>query len=195
MNDLDLVNAALRLVGENRIETLDNTVNSALISTANEFLPRVKAACLRAHDWNCARRRRALVAVTNDSLEEWAYAYRVPVDCLAVRRFVGSDDFTRGASFAVELGNDDESILYCNVVDAKIVYTAEFTNVGGWDSLLYDACSARLALEFAATFAREIRWIEAMWKLWIQKTDEAVGVNSSEGGDERLYSNALAEVR
>ena len=136
-----------------------------------------------------------MVEVTNDSLGEWLYAYRVPVDCLAVRRFVGGDDILKGDSFAVELGADDERIFYTNFVDAKIVYTAEFTNVGGWDSLLFDACSARLAIEFAATFPREIRWIEAMWKLWIQKTDEAVGVNSSEGGDERFYSNSLSEIR
>lgn len=193
--DLDMVNASLALVGMDKLASLDNTTNNKVIEVANGFLPRVKRAVLRAHDWNCARRRRELNATTNDSLGEWTYAFRLPDDCLAVRRFVSPYEATAYATYSVELDSQDKRILYTDCGVAKVVYTAEFTDVNRWDALLFDAAVTRLAIEFAAVFPRDSKWVQMNWELYQKKIDEAAGVNETEGGLERVYSDSIASVR
>lgn len=193
--DLDLVNEGLNLVGENRIPSLTNTTNSKLIETAKFFLPRVKRAVLRAHDWNCARRRKELAAVTNESLGEWSAAYRLPPECLAVRRFVSPFPDVAHAAFAVEIDSQNKPILYTDHGVNKIVFTGEITDVNRWDTLLFDAAATRLAIEFAAVFPRDMKFVEMMWKVYSEKIDEARGVNETEGGIERVYSDSIAGVR
>jgi hypothetical protein len=193
--DLDLVNSGLALVGQDRVVSLDNTVNSKVIQTANFFLPRVKQAVLRAHDWNCARRRAALVAVTNESLGEWGSAYRLPADCLAVRKFVSDYDEVAYAPYSVEIDSGDLPVLYTNEATAKLVYTGYILDVNRWDVLLFDAAATRLAVEFAAVFPRDMKFVEMMWRSYQLKIDEAQGVNETEGGIARNYSNSIAGVR
>jgi hypothetical protein len=192
--DLDLVNEGLNLVGENRIPSLTNTTNSKLIETAKFFLPRVKRAVLRAHDWNCARRRKELAAATNESLGEWGLAYRLPPECLAVRRFVSSIPEVAYAPFSVEIDSQNKPILYTDEGVNKIVFTGEIS-VDRWDSLLFDMAATRLAIEFASVFPRDVKFVEAMWRTYSIKLDETRGVSETEGGIERVYSDSIASVR
>lgn len=194
-SDTDFVNDALNMVGENRVSSLDNTVNSAKISTAVGFLPRVKRAVLRAHDWNCARRRAELATVTNASLGEWSYAYRLPPDCLAVRRFVSDIPEVAFAKFSVELDSENKHVLYTNYGVNKLVFTGELFDVNRWDALCFDAGATRLAIDFASVFPRDAKWVQLMWETYRGKIEEAQGVNETEGGLERVYSNSIANVR
>lgn len=199
MTDLELVNKALIGVGETKLPSLDNVNHNKLIDTANEFLPIVKRACLRAHDWNCARKRAALILLgagnSNDSLGEWTYAYRLPSDCLAVRRFLGTADSTKFAPFSVELDSEDKPTLYCNISNARIAYTTELLDVNRWDALLFDACATRLSSEFAGSSPRDMKMVDGLWRFYQAKIEEAAGVNEAEGGIGRTYSNSLAGAR
>lgn len=195
MTDTDLVNAALILVGESQVSSLDNTQNSTKVQTALTFLPRIKRAVLRAQDWNCARRRAELATVTNESQGEWDYAYGLPADNLAVRRFASSIPAIAFAKFSVELTGEDKPILYTNEISAKIVYTKDLLDVNRWDALLFDAGAARLAIDFAAVFSRDETTVKNMHELYQMKLDEAAGVNAAEGGVERVYSKSILDAR
>jgi len=199
MDDLSLVNQTLNEIGQSPVTSLDNTVNSDTITTALLQLDRIKRAVLRAHDWNCARTRKALTLVgavdDNDSLGEWSYAYRLPADCLAVRRFVSDDSCVKYAKFSVEIDSEDKRILYTNYGNDKIVYTRDLMDVNRWDSLLCDACSTRLAVEFATAIPRDIKMSLGIMEIYEKKILQAQGVDEAECGIESVYSGDLVSVR
>lgn len=188
--DTDLVNQALGLIGQDRINSLDNTVASKVIQTSNFFLPRVKRSVLRGRDWNCARKREVLIAVDNPAVGEWSYAYRLPTDCLAMRRFSSNIRCVAFAPYSVE-----GRILLTNNTPVKIVYTAEVTNPNLWDTLLFDACATRLAAELAGPIVRDFGMAKGFWEEYMAKIDEATGVDEAEGGIEKVWSDTLVQVR
>jgi len=199
LTDLELVNNALIMVGESRLTTLDNTVNSAKVQTVNEFLPRVKRAVLRSHDWNTARKRAAPALLgtqnSNDSLGEWLFAYRLPPDYVAFRQFIGVGDEVRFAPFSVELDSENKHILYTDLsATAKIVYTAEVDS-SRYDPLLFDTMSTRLAIDLASTFSRDSKFVQGLWASYKEKLDEAMGMNYVEGGVQRAYDRSIISVR
>lgn len=194
--DTDLVNQALTEIGQDRIISLDDTVNSKVIQTANFQLPRIKPAVLRTRDWNCARRRAALDLLPTDlSFGEWGFSYSLPANCLAVRRFVGLTEEDRGQRFSVEQDDNGKPILLTNVDNAAIVYTFNLTDVNRWDSLLFDACATRLAIQFAISFARDLKFLTSLWEVYKAKLEEAMGVDESEGGIEKVSSREIINVR
>lgn len=194
--DIDLVNQALTEVGQDKIPSLDNTVNSKVIQTAIFQLPRCKKAVLRTNDWNCARRRKALDLLPDDhSLGEWSHSYRLPPDCLAVRRFVGINDEERSQKFSVEQDQDGKPLFLTNVTDAKIVYTHDLEDVNRYDALLFDACATRLAIQFAISFPRDLKFMTSLWEIYRGKIEEAVGADEAEGGIESVYEYDMVTVR
>lgn len=194
--DLDLTNQALTEIGQDKIPALDNTVNSKVIQTAIFQLPRCKQAVLRINDWNCARRRIALNLLTDDfSLGEWFFSYRLPTDCLAVRRFVGLNEEERSQKFSVEQDQDGKPLLLTNVDQAKIVYTHNLTDVNRFDALLFDACATRLAIQFAISFPRDLKFLTSLWEVYKSKVEEAVGADEAEGGIESSYAYDMVTVR
>ena len=197
MTDLDLVNVALTRVGMEKLKSLDNTVNSKVIDCAQLQLPVAKRAVLRAADWNCARRRRvlALRAGPDLSLGEWSYTYEVPTDCLAVRRYIGIHDETKFAPFSVEKDENFTPILFSNIEQAAIVYTADMTDVNRFDSMLFDACATRLGIEFCIAFPRELKFMTALWEVYQKKIEEAMGADEAEGGIEKAYERDMVNVR
>ena len=196
MIDLDLVNQALNECGQKEVTSLDNTNNSNIVATANRQLDRIKRAVLRTRDWNCARKRATLDALDpNLSLGEWTLAYRLPPDCLAVRRFVSEFDDIKRAKFSVESDPDDKRILFTRHGNNKIVYTANLLDVNRWDPLLFDACATRLAIQFAITIPRDLKFMQALQGVYQAKIEETTGVDEAEGGIDVVYDRTLVNVR
>lgn len=194
MDDLSFANAALNKVGESRLTTLDNTNGNAKIETVNAHLEATKLALLRLRDWNCARRRAQMEISTSDGLGEYEKAYFLPIDCVAVRRFIGTNDADKYARFSIEVDGDGRRILFTDDGTDKIVYTAS-VNIGLWDGLLVAAGIEYLAHEFAIAFGRDFRVASAIWEKYERKIDEASGVDESEGGVEHFYDKTLVTVR
>ena len=195
--DTDLVNKALALIGQERITSLDNTVNSKVIQTANLFLEPSKRATMRAYDWNCCRKRAPLVETSTNAAEgEWLYSYALPSDCLAARRFAG--DKNRRFKFSIERTTEPgiNRVIYANIKTPTLVYTSSsFNDVNQWDALLFDACAHRLAIDFASVFPRDLKFVEAMWKGYQLKIAEAAGMNEAEDGIEDQRSQNMINVR
>jgi hypothetical protein len=194
--DIELVNQALTEIGQDKIVSLDNTVSSKVIQTAIFQLPRIKQAVLRTHDWNCARRRAPLNLLSEDvSLGEWVFNYRLPAGCLAARRFVGITDDEKYQKFSVEQDQDGKHVLLTNLENARLVYTHNLLDVNRWDALLFDACGTRLAIQFAISFARDLKFLTSLWEVYKSKIEEAAGVDEAEGGIESAYNFDMVTVR
>lgn len=193
-SDLSLSNAALNLIGSDRIASLDNTVSS-VIQTVNQFLPLAKQETLRVRDWNAVRGRAELAEVTNTSLGEWSKAYRLPTDCLCMRRFVSVWRDIKFARYSVEIDDDDKRTLFTTDGTNKIVYTRNITDVNRWDSLLFNACALRVAWYLAGPIVRDFKLQQGMLQSLAAQFEEACGVDEGEGGLDNPYDRTLLTVR
>lgn len=195
--DIDLVNAALQMIGEDRIASLDNTVASKKVQICNQFLPLAKQETLRARDWNCCRGRAALASLDAQalSLGEWASAYRLPADFLCMRRFISINSDSAFSPYNVEIDADDKKVLFTNCGNNKIVYTRNITDVNRWDSLLFGACVLKLAWFLVGPLIRDFKAQIAMVQQFAAQFEEAIGVNEGEGGHDRAYDDTLVSVR
>jgi len=196
-SDLNLANSALNLLGADRVASLDNTISSKTIQSVNQHLPAAKQETLRARDWNCARGRKTLAALdaTTLSLGEWTQAYRLPDDFLCMRRFISPCDDVRFAAYNVESDGDNKRVLFTTCGTNKVVYTKNLTDVNRWDSLLFDACVAKLAMKLSGPILRDFKMQQAAMVLAAQAFEEAIGVNEGEGGHDRVYDDTLVSVR
>jgi hypothetical protein len=194
--DLDLANSALNMLGEDGLVTPGNTVNNKVIPVVNRYLPMAKEETLRARDWNCVRGRAALASLTTDkSMGEWQYSYRLPNDCLCVRRFVGDTNFTRGRSFSVEVDNDNKRVIFCDVAQAQIVYTRNITNPELWDSQLFNTVACRLAWHLTGPIVRDYKLADMFLQKFQLAFEEAIASDEGEGNIEILTNSPLVDVR
>lgn len=194
--DLDLANSALGMLGQDNLVSLSNTVNSKTISIVNRFLAMAKEETLRGRDWNSVRGRAALALLTTDeSLGEWSFSYRLPDDCLCMRRFISTVNCVKGERYSVEIDGQGKRAIYCNVKDAKIVYTRNVTNVEVWDALLFDTGATRLAWHLVGPIVRDFKMAQLFLQKLADAFEQAIGVDEAEGNIEILTNSPLVDVR
>lgn len=82
LSETSIANAALTLLGEKRIDSIDSNTKTA--KTIKERFDEVRDETLRAHPWNFATKRASLPA--NATPPAWGFdnAYDLPEDCLRV---------------------------------------------------------------------------------------------------------------
>jgi len=159
-------------------------LNNRVVPVVNLYLPRIKEYVLSVRDWRCARRRAVPaivgsgVALDNDSMGEWRFAYRLPADYLTMRRFVSERTWKRHR-WAVEVDSQGLRILYTNFENARIVYTALITNVQLWDHVVYQLAVAQLAVKIGTSFSRDFKIAQQMYQHALAEYDEAAGAETS----------------
>jgi hypothetical protein len=79
-SDTDVVNVAMRLIGQNPIVSLSD--GSANANTADDIYTEVRDDLLRSHPWNFATKRVQLARSSTDPAFEFDYAYVLPSDWL-----------------------------------------------------------------------------------------------------------------
>lgn len=81
-SDISIANAALRMIGEDRIESFASGDEAGRILD-DIYEDKVRYA-LRLHPWNFAIKRESLYQTTPTPEYEFSYGYRLPDDCLRV---------------------------------------------------------------------------------------------------------------
>jgi hypothetical protein len=194
--DLDMANAALGLLGQDPLTTLNNSVNAKQIPLVNRYLPMAKASTLRERDWNCVRGRAALQLLTTDeSLGEWTYSYRLPQDCLCIRRFISIDGRYAYAKYSVEIDAAGKRVIHTDIGDAKIIYTRNVTNVTVWDQNLFDACTAQLAMRLTGPITRDFKMAQVFMQDFQMLFEKAIASDEGEGNIEIITNSPLVDVR
>src|SRR5690349_17639842 len=82
MNETDVCNMALGIIGQNFIADLDDGTHTA--NQCRLFFEPARDACLRDHKWNFALKRQALAQNSMPPASGWSYAYQLPPECLRV---------------------------------------------------------------------------------------------------------------
>jgi len=92
MTDVDLLNQALRYLGESRVQSLTQKTNSAKYGS-DALRPSVEQV-LRLHHWNSALKREELNRLVEENKFGPKYCYQLPNDFLKLVKFNdGVEDF------------------------------------------------------------------------------------------------------
>lgn len=82
VDKVGLCNAALALLGDDKIDALSDLTDRAKL--CNRLYDSTREAVLRAHLWKCCKKRLALSPDVTTPAFEWSYQFLLPADCIRV---------------------------------------------------------------------------------------------------------------
>lgn len=138
---IEICNQALLFVGTRTIASMEEPTPEA--SYCRQFYDQAVQVVLRDHPWGFAQRREALAeALAPEGWQsEYAYAYAYPLDCLQAHYLMLGEE----RSQAFTLGADNErTLLFTNLPDAVLAYTAYIKDESRFDPLFTEALSRKL---------------------------------------------------
>lgn len=162
-SQLDIWNLALSHLGD-KANIADPDESSAQADHCRRFYPIARNTLLELHDWKFATRRVTLALLLEDPTDDWLYAYAPPSDCIKERTVFmseGDNCAGRGYGFDVETIDDDLSVIYTNVEDAILRYTALITDTTKYSALFVDAFTWLLASYVAGPLIKGSEGIKA----------------------------------
>ena len=150
-----LANLALGHIGVARIADLaENTVAAEHV---RRMWDTTRDSLLRAYPWNFAAKRLQLTASATAPAFEWAYAYPLPSDCLAVLSVNGAAGGVGNVPFVVE----GQEIL-TDLTTCKIRYLRRVEQVSAWDATFNELFGYELAKAIAPSFTLQTSAIQML---------------------------------
>jgi hypothetical protein len=186
-SDVQIVNSALRRLGDDPITALTDDSERARLMNAIYSLQR--DAVLRAHPWKFAVKRTSLAA--DSAAPSWGpgKAYTLPPEALRVLTTKAWED-TR-EPWVVE----GRKILTDAGAPLYLKYVARITDPTQYDSMFAETLSARLAAVAAYPITGNRTTADAQWQLYLLALTEAKTFDGLERSPEEIEANTLVEVR
>lgn len=125
-----ICNLALGHLGQGQTISDIDTEQSNEAKTCRVFFEVCKNSTLRDFTWPFATKFKTLDLVEEDPTDEWSYAYRMPNDCLDVRRILsGIRNDNADSRIPYIIAQDNAGLLiYTDLDEADIEYTAKCEN-------------------------------------------------------------------
>jgi hypothetical protein len=183
----DLVNQALSFLGDDPIVALSDDTERARL--ANRIYQPTIDAVLRAHPWNAAIKRVALIEDVVP-LYSWKHAFILPTDYLRVLSLNEDESWADGG----DLFKIEGLSLLTNESSANIRYVSRI-RPDNFDSLLFDACAFRFASSMAYPITGSTSVSQEMWGLYQARLQEARTVDGQEGSPDRTDITTLTDIR
>lgn len=140
-SQVDIVNAAIRLLGANRITDLDGSTKEA--RSMEEAWAMTRDSALAAYPWNFAIAYAAIAAEVNEPAHTWDASYPVPADCLRVLDC--PDLLTSEWTMGKAIGQSGRAVLADTSGSLNIKYISQITETTAWDPCFVTYMAARLA--------------------------------------------------
>lgn len=152
----DLVNSALRKVGERRITDISDTVSSA--GVARDVLDAERDDLLRRHVWNFAITRVQLAQLADAPAFEFQYAFALPTDFMRVVSAHDSDAGEGNLRYKIEgLQQSDDSYVRALLTNSNacyLRYVRKVTDPSIMTPTFRQVLILRLAMVFATGIAK-----------------------------------------
>lgn len=130
------------------------TEASAAAVQLNAIYESTRDYVLRAFPWGFAKRIVAVALVASAPSSDWLYSYRVPADCLRVRRIVNPSGRTSVSTVPFDVASDDQGLLLLtDQVNPTIEYTTRITSEGLFTSDFVSVFAWRLVVDSAVALA------------------------------------------
>jgi hypothetical protein len=154
---VDIWNLALSNIGH-RANITDPDEASVEAKHCRVFYPIALGVTLERYAWSSATRREALTPTVND-LEQWAFAYALPNDCVKMRLVLppGYQDDTGAQDFDIE-----DNIIYTNVEQAIGKFTYMMTNTARFSPMMVAALGFDLGALLVGPIPKDPKLKQAM---------------------------------
>ena len=146
-----ICNLALTKIGVSKLISNVDTDTTREAVVMRTLLDQEIDFTLRDFPWPFATQYASLALVAGSETEganyDWRYAYRYPTNCMYVRRIVVPAVGRRDPNPPpFRVGRDDQGrLIYSNIADAQLEYTARITSSEEFDSMFVGALSWKLA--------------------------------------------------
>ncbi len=182
--DIDIINAALRKLGENAL--LAVTDPGPVANLAASTYDDIRDALLREFPWNFALKRAALSANAVAPIWGYAFAYNHPTDSLRIQELENANN--------EEWRNEDGMIVTDIEAPLNILYVVRVA-AEKMDATFRDALAARLAMEWAEPLTQTSTVGEAMARLYQNKLGVARIADGQEDRVRTVDANDFIDVR
>lgn len=143
VTETDRANAALQLIGEPPISSLDDNGRRAARECKRAF-GKIRDGLLKRAPWNFATASTVPPSIGASPDGVFLYRYAMPEDCVAVRLIQNLEDNDWQIA-AATLSGDPRVMVDTSVVAPRIVYTKRMDNPAQWDELFSDVFDLMLA--------------------------------------------------
>jgi hypothetical protein len=143
----------------------------------------IRSEMLRSFPWNFAIKRVAL-AQTDDPLNEYAYAYTIPSDCLKILEV-----FEPSSSYVIE-GTDASRVLLTDDATVEIRYIRDITDESLFDASFVKAFAEELALAVGPSLGVTDSALERIRKKHKETLKTAKGTDAQEDYPINLYPSS-----
>lgn len=139
-----------------RIGVFDTPINSVtedtkLVNICNLFYDDSIDYVLAEFPWKFAEKRVTLASLGNPPTN-WTYCYAYPTDCIALRYITipGYRNPRAAQMIPFQVGNNGTvKVIYTDLVDAEVVYTARVSDLNLWGPTAVSALGYYLASQIA----------------------------------------------
>lgn len=184
---IDIWNTALSNIGH-KANLADPDEASAEANHCRRFYPLALGMTLERHSWSFATRR-ANLAVVDNPIQHWMFAYGLPNPCVAVRAILPpqctDDSFEQ--PYAIESAENGDLILYTNQEDAVVKYTTLVEDTTKFTPLFVLAVAADLASLLVGPIPKDARKRQEMQQLAVYYTGLAAANDANNGQQNNVY--------
>ena len=188
VSDVLICNQALSRIGNGQViaSIAEASTEAAACSL---HLDTCRERLLAESPWPFATSYATLALVSEDPNEDWGYAYRVPVDCITVRRVfpafdsagVGGDGRAMVGRTVFTIGHDTAGrLLLCDLEGAGLEYTARVTNPSFYPPSFVSALAWLLASEIAMPLARDSKVVMMALQMYGMELGHAKSLAANE---------------
>lgn len=184
-SEVQLCSNALLMLGAQTINSFDDESDRALL--VSNLWDNMRDAILRAHPWNCAKKRASLAADAAAPAFEFAYQFTLPGDCLRVLSVGEEGEHPRYKIEGRKILTDES--------ECKLTYIYRNEDVPTWDALLVSAAEAFVAMTCAYPITKSASQQDNMIRLWQAKLREARSVDGLEEPTDDVGDTPFLSVR
>ena len=184
-SETSIANAALTLLGERRIDSLEDSSKTAKL--LKERFSEVRDDVLRSYPWNFATKREAIVKDSTAPLWEFKHAYTFPNDLLRLIRINNPAEHP----YRIE----GRMIVTDITSPIQIEFTAQIIDAQKMDVLFRQAFAAALAADIAEAITGSSTKVGEMQAMLREKMRAARTPDAQESSPRQIESSEWLDAR
>lgn len=194
-SDIDLINRAYALFGEEAISSLDEDTYSARL--ANELYEAERDALLTRYNWGFATERAILTADATKPLFGFAHRFLLPADCLRLRGLYDGYDGAAKQNYSSNtiLHKVEGRYILADDATLYIYYIKRVTNPADFDPLFREALKWAFAMSTVQALTNSSAKQQVMEKGFNKAVKRAEFASAIEGTPEIFDASVWMDSR
>lgn len=183
ISETAVANMAAQVLDDVQLNSLDDATPFGRF-VGREF-GHIRDEHLRAHNWNCVRKRALLAADAVAPEFGWSYSYTMPADCLRVWQIRTTWNEPTSVPHEIE----GRKILTNCAAPLPLVYISRPADFSIVDPLCARALGMRIAVLAASRVTGKLSYVDKARGMFAEAMDEAFRANALEGTPEQYTTD------